>query len=74
MDFGPGISPSFLTEVDCSGSESTLAQCSSLEVRDNGTCYAAGVLCDGQSVVSIYIYDSFSCDIHSSLQLEQFPL
>ena len=56
MDFGPGISPPFLTEVDCSGSESTLAQCSSLEVRDNGTCYAAGVLCDGQSVVSLYIY------------------
>ena len=49
VDFGPGISPPFLTGVNCSGKESALGQCPSVKIReDNETCYAAGVLCDGQ--------------------------
>jgi serine/threonine protein kinase len=61
MDFGPGISPPFLTEVDCSGSESTLAQCSSLEVTDNRTCYAAGVLCDARCSWNSFHFNPVGC-------------
>lgn len=52
VDFGPGTSPPMLRDVQCTGSESSLGQCTSQPV-ENQTCYAAGVMCAGMAYIAV---------------------
>ena len=44
--FGEGITPRLLTNVNCSGSESTLLDCGGTDFI-GVTCPTAGVVCQG---------------------------
>lgn len=50
VDFGPGSTPPSLTNVQCTGNEMSLNECTSQVISDNfnNTCYAAGVMCAGK--------------------------
>ena len=47
QQFGPGILEPFIKDVECSGSESTLSDCTHQAANESDhSCYPAGVMCE----------------------------
>lgn len=47
LPFGPGTLEPFIKDVECSGSESTLSDCTHQTASESDhSCYPAGVMCE----------------------------
>ena len=47
QQFGPGILEPFIKDVECSGSESTLSDCTHQAANESDhSCYPTGVMCE----------------------------